>query len=78
MNRQGHVGPATAPQTFTVNGLAATSSARTLLALLIDLGYGNDKVATAHNGTFVPEGARATTELASGDRIEILSPRQGG
>ena len=34
--------------------------------------------ATARNGNFVPERARAETALQPGDRIEIVSPRHGG
>lgn len=35
-------------------------------------------VATAVNGQFVALSARSETPLKEGDRIEILSPRQGG
>ena len=35
-------------------------------------------VATAVNGIFVPVTLRSVTTLAEGDRIEILSPMQGG
>jgi sulfur carrier protein len=36
------------------------------------------EVATALNGDFVPRGARAATQLADGDKVEIVAPRQGG
>lgn len=47
-------------------------------AALAELGYGDAAVATAVNGAFVPAGARAGHGLAEGDRLEVLSPRQGG
>lgn len=64
--------------TLTVNGRDAHSAAASLAALLDELGYGGQRVATAVNGVFVPERARAATALAEGDRIEVLSARQGG
>jgi sulfur carrier protein len=45
---------------------------------LQDLGYGESIVATAVNGEFVPTGARPLTQLADGDRLEVLAPMQGG
>ncbi|MDX2156557.1 MAG: sulfur carrier protein ThiS [Hyphomicrobiaceae bacterium] len=63
---------------LVVNGEAREASAGSLAALLDELGYGGQKVATALNGDFVPERARAGTRLAPGDRIEIVAPRQGG
>ncbi|MFV0298443.1 MAG: sulfur carrier protein ThiS [Hyphomicrobiaceae bacterium] len=61
-----------------VNGEPRRVHARTLTALIEDLGYGGQKVATALNGDFVPARARDTTPIAAGDQIEIVSPRQGG
>lgn len=71
---------ATAIQSLSllVNGEAVTLRGATLADLLAELGYGSAKVATARNGEFVPERARAVTPLAAGDRIEIVAPRQGG
>ena len=40
--------------------------------------YGEAKVATALNGDFVPERMRASTPVSPGDRVEIVSARQGG
>ncbi|MDJ0860027.1 MAG: sulfur carrier protein ThiS [Dinoroseobacter sp.] len=60
-----------------INGCAQEASARTLDALLRELGY-SDRVATAVNEAFVPKAARANTRLTTGDRIEILAPMQGG
>lgn len=61
-----------------VNAEPQSVRAGTLADVLVALGYGGQKVATALNGDFVPERARADTPVASGDRIEILSARQGG
>ncbi len=63
---------------IVVNGEAREASAATLAALLDELGYGGQKVATALNGDFVAASARATARLSSGDHVEIVSPRQGG
>jgi sulfur carrier protein len=52
--------------------------AATLAALLQELGFGNAVIATAVNGEFVPQAARAGTSVRDGDRIEVLSPMQGG
>ena len=62
---------------ITVNGEAVETAAGTLAALLDELGQGDAKVATAVNEVFVPMGARGRA-LAPGDRVEIVSPRQGG
>ncbi len=66
------------PLILVINGHPLTVSALTLADLLSETGYGDAKVATARNGDFVPERLRASTKLVDGDRIEILSPRQGG
>ena len=63
---------------LTVNGAAVTTAAVSLAALLAELGYGCGRVATAVNGDFVPERARAACGLAAGDAVEIVAPRQGG
>ncbi len=63
---------------LVVNGRKAKSAARTLAALLEEQGFANAKVATALNGQFVPQARRATTALDGGDRVEIVSARQGG
>jgi len=41
-------------------------------------GFGETKIATAINGTFVPANARDTQILKTDDKIEIVTPRQGG
>jgi len=61
-----------------VNGEPTLTEARTLAQLIIEAGYGDARVATAVNGDFVPERARSKRLLAEGDRVEIVSPRQGG
>ena len=61
-----------------VNGEARDLTATTLAQALIDLGWGEAKVATALNGEFVPAAARATQPRRDGDRIEVLAPMQGG
>jgi sulfur carrier protein len=63
---------------LVVNGEQTETAAATLAELIADVGFGDAKVATALNGEFVAEGARATTRLNAGDRIEIVAPRQGG
>jgi sulfur carrier protein len=64
--------------TITINGQPEDHEAATLAALVEALGLGDAKVATALNGSFVPARARAATALTAGDRVEIVSPRQGG
>lgn len=63
---------------ITVNGTAQETAAPTLDALLIELGYGEAKVATALNENFVPAALRPEQRLNEGDRVEIVAPRQGG
>ncbi len=61
-----------------VNGERARTRSTTLAELLVELGYGDAKVATARNGDFVPLKKRGTVVLSGGDTIEIVAPRQGG
>ncbi|HWL66867.1 MAG TPA: sulfur carrier protein ThiS [Geminicoccus sp.] len=61
-----------------VNGQPVETGARSLAALLEELGYGGIVVATAVNGDFTPAARRAETELKDGDQIEVLAPMQGG
>ena len=63
---------------ITINGERTEVQAETLSALLEELGYGDAKVATALNESFVPATARADATLSPGDRVEIVAPRQGG
>ncbi len=61
-----------------VNGRKTETAARSLLELIEEQKLGERKIATALNGNFVAEPQRAKTPLQSGDRIEIVSARQGG
>ena len=61
-----------------VNGRKSETASRTLAELLDEHELSEAKVATALNGHFVPEARRASTELQTGDRVEIVSARQGG
>lgn len=63
---------------ISVNGQMREVSARTIALALAELDFGGAAVATALNGEFVPATARADRKLAEGDRLEILTPMQGG
>lgn len=65
-------------KTLAVNGQEFETQAETVADLLLEQGYGPAKVATALNGEFLPQRARAATLLQGGDRVEIVSIRQGG
>ena len=61
-----------------VNGKRLEVAAETLAALLDELEYDERHVATALNQAFVRKVDRDAARLKEGDRIEIVSPRQGG
>lgn len=61
-----------------VNGEETSCKAETLANLLQDLDYEGAWIATAVNGDLVTREERTTKHLNEGDRIEILSPMQGG
>ncbi|TRC89065.1 sulfur carrier protein ThiS [Mesorhizobium sp. WSM4303] len=63
---------------LTVNGEALETAVTTLEALLAALDYEGDWLATAVNSDLVHKARRAEFQLSDGDRIEILSPMQGG
>ncbi|MGH1355946.1 MAG: sulfur carrier protein ThiS [Thalassovita sp.] len=63
---------------ITINGTKTEVQATNMADLLVELGHGDDKLATALNEDFVPATARADTPLEAGDRVEIVAPRQGG
>lgn len=63
---------------LTVNGEALELDAGNLADLLLKLDYEGDWLATAVNGDLVHREERAVQPLKEGDRIEILSPMQGG
>lgn len=61
-----------------VNGAPHDSASGTLAALLEELGQAEAKIATSVNEAFVPKTMRAQQVIQDGDRVEIVSPRQGG
>ncbi|AUQ57843.1 sulfur carrier protein ThiS [Phaeobacter inhibens] len=61
-----------------VNAKPHELRAGTLDEALQQLGYAQSAVATAVNGQFVARAARPGIQLADGDRLEILTPMQGG
>ena len=61
-----------------VNGERTEISATDLRGLLNELAYETAHVAVAVNCHVVPRARWAKTEIASGDEIEIITPRQGG
>nr|WP_298796756.1 sulfur carrier protein ThiS [uncultured Acetobacter sp.] len=63
---------------IVVNDDVHEVSAKTLAALIDELGYGGARIATAMDGSFVPVPQRAQTVLRDGARIEIVAPMQGG
>lgn len=66
------------PIELIVNGEPRESRAETLADLIAADNFGDARIATAVNGTFVAVRARAAHALEAGDRIEIVSARQGG
>jgi len=61
-----------------VNGHERDVAARTLAALLEELEYGDQLVATALNQVFVRAKDRVETPLRENDSVEIVAPKQGG
>lgn len=61
-----------------VNGQERDAQAATLAELLCELEVVGNSYVTAINSQMVPQGARREARLEEGDRIEILSPMQGG
>ena len=61
-----------------LNGSQCDIGATTLAEALTELGYGGAALATALNGAFIAATARPTTPLHDGDRVEVLTPMQGG
>jgi sulfur carrier protein len=62
---------------ITLNGRPVATEAATLGELLAEQGF-DGKIATAVNGSFVAERRRAQAVLNVGDRVEVVSARQGG
>ncbi len=63
---------------LTVNGELTSVPPGTLLDLLAALDRKPELVAIEHNGRVVPRAEFAASELAAGDRIEIVQFVQGG
>ncbi len=61
-----------------VNGETREAAAATLAGLLAELAFEGAWLSTAVNGDFVPAGERKLCMLRDGDRVEVLSPMQGG
>ncbi|MFK3692120.1 sulfur carrier protein ThiS [Agrobacterium tumefaciens] len=61
-----------------VNGDELDIAAETLAGLLARLDYEGEWLATAVNGDLVHSEERASFVLRAFDRVEILSPMQGG
>ncbi len=63
----------------TVNGETRTVPQGTTVAVLIgDLGLGDRRVAVERNREVVPRGSHASTVLAAGDRLELVTFVGGG
>ena len=63
---------------IVINGEPRRVDATTLAGVLIELGYGEARLATALDGEFIPAARRAGCALRDGSAVEILAPRQGG
>ncbi|MEK1929659.1 MAG: sulfur carrier protein ThiS [Pararhizobium sp.] len=63
---------------LTINGEDHQTDISVLSELLVALDYEGDWLATAVNGELVHREDRRGFVLADRDRIEILSPMQGG
>lgn len=61
-----------------VNGKEVETAARFLADLIAEQALAEVKIATALNGQFVAATQRKDTLLNDGDRVEIVTPRQGG
>jgi sulfur carrier protein len=62
-----------------VNGeRRALAAGTTVAALLAELGFSGRRVAVERNGEIVPRSRHDSTELAAGDRIEIVVAVGGG
>ena len=63
---------------LTVNGERQDVAATTVKALLGELDYAGDFLVVAVNHDVVKQAHWDDTPLRDGDRVEILTPRQGG
>ena len=63
----------------TINGESRQfASALTVGGLIGQLGYTGKRIAVEKNGEIVPKSLHATTQLVSGDRLEIVVAVGGG
>ena len=53
-------------------------AALTVAALIEELGFAGKRIAVERNGDIVPRGRHAETQLADGDRLEIVVAVGGG
>ena len=64
---------------ITVNGRPSSASPGILVsALLQELGLEGKRLAVEVNGTVIPRSRHSTTQLAAGDRVEIVHAIGGG
>ena len=64
---------------LTINGEArALAAPATVASLLEAMNLAGKRVAVERNGDIVPRGLHAATELANGDRLEIVVAVGGG
>lgn len=62
-----------------INGQQRTvEDGTTVLRLLTELGLGDRRVAVERNREIVPRAEHATTQLADGDRLEVVTFVGGG
>lgn len=61
-----------------LNGEIKNSSAKTVLALISELGYSGKRIAVELNGEIVPKSQHATTPLNDADQLEIVVAVGGG
>ncbi len=64
---------------LTINGEARSLAAPATVASLLEaMNLAGKRVAVERNGDIVPRGLHAATELADGDRLEIVVAVGGG
>jgi thiamine biosynthesis protein ThiS len=64
---------------IVINGQLRSVKEGTTVSLLLDeLGLGNRRVAVERNREVVPRAQHATTALAAGDRVEVVTFVGGG
>lgn len=64
--------------TIRLNGHAEETIAPTILALLAELGLADKPVVVEHNETALLKTEHATTNLAEGDKVEVITLAAGG